>query len=394
MFRLNQYLKALDAPSPKAVVIPQASPRPGEGAPVVIWNLLRRCNLNCIHCYSTSTDTDFREELSRDEIFAVLEDLHASGVRILILSGGEPLMHPDIFAISERATEMGFFTALSTNGTFIDAAMARRIAGVGYDYVGISIDGIGETHDRFRRQAGAYAQTLRGVRHCRDEGIKVGLRFTLARENAHDLPGLLQLVDEEGINKFYLSHLNYAGRGNKHREDDALHQTTRRAMELLFETCRTHQRAGRETTFVTGNNDADGPFLLQWVAQRYPDYVPPIREMLVRWGGNASGVNVANIDNRGHVHPDTMWWQHDLGSIRDRSFAEIWNDTSDPLMAGLKQRPRPVKGRCARCIHLDICNGNTRTRAFQLTGDYWTEDPGCYLYDDEIGLGTAEAVGS
>jgi len=86
------------------------------------------------------------------------------------------------------------------------------------------------------------------------------------------------------------------------------------------------------------------------------------------------------------VHPDTMWWHHDLGNVRQRPFSAIWSDTSEPLMAGLKAKPRPVGGRCAVCHYFSICGGNTRVRAQQLTGDAWAEDPGCYLRDDEIGL--------
>ena len=112
---------------------------------------------------------------------------------------------------------------------------------------------------------------------------------------------------------------------------------------------------------------------------------------LRQWGGNASGVNIANIDNLGNVHPDTFWWHYTLGNLRDRSFSAIWSDLSDPLMAGLKQSPRPVEGRCAACGHLDICNGNTRVRAHQTTGNAWAEDPGCYLTDEEIGLNLAPA---
>jgi radical SAM protein with 4Fe4S-binding SPASM domain len=138
--------------------------------------------------------------------------------------------------------------------------------------------------------------------------------------------------------------------------------------------------------FTTGNNDADGAYFLKWVERRFPDKAPHIRAKLEQWGGNASGVNVANIDNLGRVHPDTMWWHHTLGDVRQRPFAEIWADVSDPLMAGLKQHPRPVKGRCGECCHLAICNGNTRVRAQQLTGDPWQEDPGCYLEDAEIGV--------
>ncbi len=150
---------------------------------------------------------------------------------------------------------------------------------------------------------------------------------------------------------------------------------------------------GSEQDFVTGNNDADGAWLLQWVRDRFPRWEAPLRERLVAWGGNASGVNVANIDNLGVVHPDTMWWHHSLGSVRERPFSRIWMDTSDPLMRGLKMKPRPVGGRCAQCVHFDLCGGNTRTRAQQVTGDAWAADPGCYLDDEEIGLVQArEAV--
>jgi radical SAM protein with 4Fe4S-binding SPASM domain len=86
-----------------------------------------------------------------------------------------------------------------------------------------------------------------------------------------------------------------------------------------------------------------------------------------------------------------MWWHHALGSVRERPFSAIWSDTRDPLMAGLKQRPRRVGGRCAQCVHFAICGGNTRVRAEQVTGDAWAEDPGCYLDDDEIGLAAPAA---
>ena len=127
-------------------------------------------------------------------------------------------------------------------------------------------------------------------------------------------------------------------------------------------------------------------YLLRWVQARMPQWARPLRERLVAWGGNSSGLGVANIDNLGHVHPDTMWWHHDLGSVRERPFSAIWEDRSDPLMAGLKQRPRPLEGRCAACPQADICGGNTRVRAQQLTGNPWAEDPGCYLDDEELGI--------
>ena len=377
MFRISQFMQELVKPTP---VVERRQP-PG---PVVIWNLIRRCNLTCKHCYSISADIDFKGELSTDEVCTVMDDLKAFGVPVLILSGGEPLLRPDIFELSRRAKDMGFYVGLSSNGTLIDADNINDIAAVGYDYVGISIDGIKKTHDLFRRKQGAFDASMDGIRLCREHGIKVGLRFTLTEDNAVELPDILQLMQAEDINKFYLSHLNYAGRGNRNRDSDVQLGITRQAMELLFETALEHAQDGSDLEIVTGNNDADGAFLLQWVMQRFPDRADHIAAKLRQWGGNSSGVNIANIDNLGDVHPDTFWWHYGLGNVRDRPFSEIWVDTSDPIMKGLKASPRRIKGRCGECRYFDICGGNTRVRALQLTGDPWAEDPACYLTEEEI----------
>lgn len=382
MFRITQYLQALADDVPLG---PKRTP-PG---PVVIWNLVRRCNLACKHCYSISADHDFPGELSTDEVYAVMDDLKAFGVPVLILSGGEPLLRPDIYAISMRAKAMGFYVGLSTNGTLIDERNIGKIAAVGYDYVGISIDGLRETHDKFRRLDGAFDASMHGIHLCQAHGIKVGLRFTLTQDNAAELPAILDLIDEMDIDKFYLSHLNYAGRGNRNRKDDVVHQLTRRTMDMLFERCWAGIQAGRAREYVTGNNDADGVYLLHWVQRNFPDRAEALRARLAQWGGNASGLWIANIDNLGNVHPDTFWWDYNLGNVRERPFSQIWPDTSDPLMAGFKQQPRPVKGRCGECRYLDICGGNTRVRAWSLTGDPWQEDPACYLTDEEIGASGA-----
>ena len=382
MFRLSHYLREIADPKP---LEPHRNP-PG---PVVIWNLIRRCNLKCKHCYTISGDVDFPGELSTDEVFTVMDDLKAFGVPVLILSGGEPLLRPDIFEISRRAKEMRFYVGLSTNGTLIDAEMADRIAGIGYDYVGISLDGIGAVHDAFRGQDGAYEASRAAVRHLRARGVKVGLRFTMTRDNAENLQGLLDLAAAEDVDKLYLSHLVYAGRGNKNRSSDAELEITRHGMDLLIERAWADICAGSEREYVTGNNDADGVYLLQWAQRNHPESVPHLEELLRRWGGNATGVWISNIDNLGNVHPDSFWWDHTLGNVKERKFSEIWQDTSDPIFAGLKTRPRKVEGRCGACHYLAICGGNTRMRALQLTGNPWAEDPSCYLTDAEIGVNEA-----
>lgn len=385
MFRLSHYMRELIAPTP---IKPARKP----AAPVVIWNLIRRCNLTCKHCYTTSANIDFPGELSTPEIYTVMDDLKAFKVPVLILSGGEPLLHPDIFVISRHAKDMGFYVALSSNGTKISAENIDEIAAIDYQYIGVSLDGIKDTHDKFRRQAGCFDEALRGVHLCLDKGIKVGIRFTLTQDNDHDFPALLRLMDDSGIDKFYLSHLNYGGRGNKNRKDDAHFLMTRDAMDLLFATCYEWLAAGKEREFVTGNNDADAVYFLHWVTKHFPTQAEHIKAKLEQWGGNASGVNVANIDNLGNVHPDTFWWHYHLGNVKNRPFSEIWTDISDPVMAGLKQSRRPLEGRCAICHYRGICNGNTRVRAMQTSGNVWAEDPGCYLTEAEMRPGNTTSV--
>ena len=167
----------------------------------------------------------------------VLEDLSAFRIPALILSGGEPLSRFDFWELAERARQLDFrHLSLSTNGTKLgEAGVADRVAALGFDYVGISLDGIGATNDWFRGVEGAFANALAGVRACKARGVKVGLRFTITRDNGDQLLQMLDLCESEGVDKFYLSHLVYAGRGDKHRGEDQEHAHTRRAMDLLIE---------------------------------------------------------------------------------------------------------------------------------------------------------------
>ena len=179
MFRVSRFMNEILRPT-------RFDRERRASGPVVIWNLVRRCNLACIHCYSISADVEFPGELSSAEAISVLHDLKVARVPALILSGGEPLLRKDIFEIGSRAKAMGFHTALSTNGTLIDVPLATRIRDTGFDYVGISLDGLEETHDRFRKKKGAFEKSLGALRLLRDMGVKVGVRFTLTRDNAAD----------------------------------------------------------------------------------------------------------------------------------------------------------------------------------------------------------------
>lgn len=388
MLRITQLLQTLRSPPENNETRQASAGRAGGQAPVVIWNLLRRCNLACKHCYTNSTDRDYPDELTLPEIFSVLDDLKTYGVRVLIISGGEPLLHPHWAAVAARAKEFGFYVGLSTNGTLMSEDQVREIERLKLDYVGISLDGLGAVHDTFRRKVGAFADAFRAIQLCQAAQIKVGIRYCLTQETFSDLPRLLDWVSEWRISKFYLSHLNYSGRGETNHKMDAFHNMTRQSMELLFERAWEALERGSDQEFVTGNNDADGVYLYLWAKRRWPNQhqsLENLRKALYRWGGNSTGVGIANIGPNGQVHPDSFWGDYDLGSVRARPFSQIWEDLSDPLMAGLKKKPRTLLGRCRSCGYLGICGGNTRVRAFKRTGNPWSEDPGCYLSDDEIG---------
>lgn len=381
MFRLTEYMHQLVTPTPVRT-------RRGNGGvkPVVIWNLTRRCNLKCRHCYTVSADVDFPGELSHEQAMATLDDLGDFGIPALILSGGEPLDRFDWHDIALAARPKVRMLALSTNGTKIHGENADKVAEVGFDYVGISIDGIGRTNDWFRGVDGAFETALRGVRECKSRGIKVGLRFTLTRDNAAQLPDLLQLCDDEGVDKFYLSHLVYAGRGDKNRGEDAVHKHTRRALDELIERAWIAAAEDAPLDIVTGNNDADAVYLMNWAKRHFDeDRVAHLRDHLEAWGGNSSGLGVANIDTLGNVHPDTYWSAYTVGNVKKTPFSTLWTGP-DPMLAQLRLRPRPLKGRCGDCAFKKVCGGNTRIRALQLTGDPWAEDPACYLSNTEIGL--------
>ena len=385
MFRLTQYMRELVNPTP-------VRRRSGPVKPVVIWNLTRTCNLRCRHCYTTSADVPFPGELSHEQAMGVLDDLSAFGIPALILSGGEPLSRFDFFPLAERARELGFrHLSLSTNGTKV-AEHIDRLVDLSFDYVGISLDGIGQMNDWFRGVDGAFDAALAGVRACKAKGVKVGLRFTITEDNAEMLPAMLDLCDGEGVDKFYLSHLVYAGRGNKNRGEDTERARTRKAMMQLIDRAWVAVAEDQPLEIVTGNNDADAVWFLRWVERNFPSQrAAHVARHLEAWGGNSSGLGVANIDPQGKVHPDTYWSDYTVGSVKDTPFSALWTG-DDPMLATLRQRPRPLKGRCGACAMKDICGGNTRIRALQVTGDPWAEDPACYLTNAEIGVDEADRL--
>lgn len=365
--------------------------------PVVVWNVTRRCNLRCAHCYSRSSDAYANRELSNAEAKALIEDLARLGCPVLLLSGGEPLARPDTMELCEHARRCGLRVVLSTNGTLLNRDLAAQLRELGVSYVGISLDGLRDRHDRFRGVRGAFDAAMAGLRQCRDAGLKVGLRFTIHKGNACEVPKIFDLVQQEGIPRVCFYHLVYSGRGTALVQEDLTHQETRAMLDLIMDKTKEAHSRGCQLEVLTVDNHADGPYLYLRLMREDPRRAAEVLELLRMNQGNSSGHGIGCVSWDGEVHADQFWRHRSFGNVRERPFSQIWTDPSDPLLLALRDKRSHLKGRCARCRWLDICGGNLRVRAEAVTGDVWAPDPACYLTEEEIsgeGLPAGRAQGA
>lgn len=357
-----------------------------ERRPIVVWNITRTCNLRCVHCYSDSYAQKYAGELTTEQAKRNLDDLADFKVPAVLFSGGEPLTRPDLLELIAYARSKGLRVTLSTNGTLLDQNVAKRLRDLDLTYAGISLDGIGETNDKFRGKVGAYDAAVRGMRNCRAVGQKVGLRLTLTKRNCQDLHPIFDFIEREDIQRACFYHLVYSGRGNT--ADELTCEDIRHAMDTILERTKDFHDRGLNKEILTVDNHADNAYIYLKLREIDPARAQQVYK-LMQWNGggaNSSGIGISNIDTQGNVHPDQFWQSATLGNIKQRRFSEIWSDNSIPLLAQLRNRLPLLKGRCGACKFKDICGGSFRVRAVQVHGDPWAPDPGCYLTDEEIGV--------
>jgi len=352
--------------------------------PVVVWNCTRQCNLNCIHCYASANNQRSQDEMDTAAGETFIRDLADFGIPVLLFSGGEPLLRKDFFTLAGLAKEIGLRVALSTNGIVITEKIADDIKNIGFAEVGISLDGIGENNDHFRGHDGAFKSALEGIRNCAALGLRVSLRLTITRSNYQEIPAIFKLVEDEGINRVCFYHLAYSGRGNSLQAEDISHDQTREVVNLIHDRTLDFHNRGFKKEILTVSNHADGVYLYLKLKEKDPERAEKVLSLLRINGGNNSGIKIGSVDDCGNVHPDQFWWHYSLGNVRKRKFADIWHDTSEPLLKGLKDRRNLLKGRCGRCKYVDICNGSLRVRAEAVYDDVWAQDPACYLTEQEI----------
>lgn len=347
--------------------------------PVVVWAVTRACNLRCVHCYASAGAEPLPDELTHDEGKALLDGLAAFGVPAVLFSGGEPLARPDTPELIRHAAGLGLPCTLSTNGVLITPDRAAELADIGLRYVGISLDGTRERHDKLRGQRGAFDGALRGIGHCKAAGLRVGARFTVHALNEHHLEDIFDLCVRRGIDRLCVYHLAYAGRGDGMQKVDLTADETRDVVERVFRLSERAHAEGLPIEVLTVGNHADTGYALLRAEQHSPRRAAETRALLTRNGGNRSGSNICSIDPVGNVHYDQFSWHYTVGNVRQAPFADIWGAPGDPRLRILRDREPHLPLSCQRCRFLGLCNGNLRTRAEAATGDWLAMDPSCYL---------------
>jgi 12,18-didecarboxysiroheme deacetylase len=352
--------------------------------PVVVWNVTSCCNLTCTHCYA-SVGQNTGHELSTPQALAVIDDLAAFGCPVLLFSGGEPFVRPDILTLARYATQKGLRVVFSTNGTLIDEKLAAEIKSIGVSYVGISMDGMEAIHDQFRNRKGAFKLALAGIRHCREAGVKVGLRVTMTQDNVKDIPAIFDLMEAERIPRLCLYHLVYCGRGAELAALDLPPEVRRATLDLIIDRTKRLHDQGFPVEVLTVDNHCDGPYLYLRMLREKNPLAEDVMTLLKMNAGNSTGLGIACISWDGTVFPDQFWRTKPVGNVLEKPFSEIWgNPPPDSLLYNLRRKKELVTGRCVTCRFLDICGGNFRARAEAATGDLWGVDPACYLTDEEI----------
>ena len=335
---------------------------------LVAWETTRNCNLNCVHCRAAATRGPYSDELDTAAAMVLLDQIAQLGRPIVILTGGEPLLRPDIFEIARYGADRGLRMVMAPNGTLIDADKARRMVAAGIQRISISLDAADAAgHDRFRGVPGAFEGALRGIARAREAGLEFQVNTTVTRSNLDQIPRIQQLAAELGAAAHHIFLLVPTGRG-KYIVDQAIdaaqyeqtlnwfYDQREQTPLQLKATCAPHyyrilrQRAraeGRTVSFESHGLDA-----------------------VTR--GCLGGTGFCFVSHRGVVQP-CGFLALDCGHVTETSFADIWR--SSQIFSALRD-PSRLKGKCGRCEYNRVCGG-CRARAFEATGDYLAEEPLC-----------------
>lgn len=358
----------------------------------VTWRVTRFCNLSCRHCPSDSQNPQSKgAELGTEEGKALIGDLGALGNSRLIFAGGEPLLRADLRELVAYAHERKVQTELLTNGTLLTLGNATELRRAGLDSVSILLEGLGREVDQHRGAPGAYNAVMEAYANCKAAGLNAELRVLMTRWNFHEMSEIFKLVESQRIRKVTFAHVVSGGLGFN-LDDDTRHAEKRLALDLIIARAQAFKGRGVKIAIATDDNHADGIFLYLRMLRTEPELARAIYPSILASSAalHGSGTGIAGIDSNGDVYPDAYWVHHVLGNVRETPFSEIWKNSADPLLQGLRDRLPLLKGKCAKCRYKAACGGSSRLRANDYFGDPWMADPACYLTNDEIDKDSAD----
>ncbi|MEM3832768.1 MAG: radical SAM protein [Thermoprotei archaeon] len=345
--------------------------------PVISWNITRRCNLKCLHCYINAITGPLVDDLTREEALNTVDQMKELGVPLIIMSGGEPLIRKDFFDISEYASSLGLRLVLSTNGTLITPEIASRLRDLGFIYIGISLDSpIEEWHDQFRGVKGGYQSTINGIKNAIHAGLSVGLRLTVTRFNINDVKSYIDLALRLGVPRVTFYHLSSAGRAKSLKDWYITPSQYFDFMDYLINISRKY--AGKleiETTMAP----FDGIYVAHKIAKDQKDF-KELLEVVRAQGG--CGRKIISIFPDGSVHPCQFVDFITLGNVKHKTLKDILKESSYLLKPFIE--PDLTGSKCSSCPFRNICNGGDRIRAYYLTGDINGDDPQCFLNTKNI----------
>jgi heme b synthase len=336
----------------------------------IAWEVVRKCNLKCVHCRSASDETSLGEVFDTREAKALLSQIAADYSPVVVLSGGEPLLRRDLFEIARHGTDLGLRMCIATNGTLVTDEICARMKAAEIKMVSLSLDGASaEIHDDFRQQAGAFESTLRAAEHLRRHEIPFLVNSSFTKRNQHDIPATFALAKEIGATAWYMFMIVPTGRGEEVMEElisvedydeilDWHYDVERQERELLMRpTCAPHYY---RVVFQRQKADKD-----KWRR----------RSLSFSTGGGKGCIaaqTICLIDVEGNVLP-CSYFPESAGNVRERPFKEIWEGSE--LFHQLRDFSQ-YKGRCGSCEYLNVCGG-CRARAYAVTGDYLEQEPFC-----------------
>lgn len=334
---------------------------------VISWNLTKRCNLRCEHCYISAgrvTRDEALGELSTEECLQVIDGIcEVNPEALLILTGGEPLLRKDVFEIASYASGKGLWPVVGTNGVFVSEPLCERMGEAGIRGVALSLDALdAETHDAFRMVEGAFDNTVEGSRVLSRMGMPFIIQTTVGKHNQDELPHIARFAYDLGARVFNVYFLVPTGRGTW--VTDVSPEVYEDTMGELRDLQKTY--AGRMVV-----NSKCAPHYQRYLYEREPDS-PFLKTFDGGAGGCPAGTHYLGIRPNGDVTPCPYLPVYG-GNLREQSFKEIW-ETSD-VFTKIRER-NALGGRCGECEFSRVCGG-CRARAHGAVGDYMAEDPWC-----------------